>query len=55
LTATEGTALPAALEIVPGLRHYPDYLGRREQAAQLRRENRLAEREAIRLARASGD
>ena len=28
---------------------------RREADAQLRRENRLAEREAIRLARAAGD
>jgi alkylated DNA repair protein (DNA oxidative demethylase) len=27
--------LPVALEIVPGLRHYPDYLDRREQAALL--------------------
>ena len=27
--------MPAALEIVPGLRHYPDYLDRREQAALL--------------------
>jgi DNA oxidative demethylase len=27
--------LPAALEVVPGLRHYPDYLDRREQAALL--------------------
>jgi DNA oxidative demethylase len=35
LTATERTALPVALEIVPGLRHYPDYLDRREQAALL--------------------
>jgi DNA oxidative demethylase len=35
LTATERTALPVALEIVPGLRHYPDYLDRDEQAALL--------------------
>ena len=27
--------MPVALEIVPGLRHYPDYLDRREQAALL--------------------
>ena len=27
--------MPAALEVVPGLCHYPDYLDRREQAALL--------------------
>jgi alkylated DNA repair protein (DNA oxidative demethylase) len=35
LTATKRTALPVALEIVPGLRHYPDYLDRHEQTALL--------------------
>ena len=40
---------------VPALQPESEEERRREQAAQLRRENRLAEREAIRQARASGD
>ncbi len=40
---------------VPALEPETEEERRREQTAQLRRENRLAEREAIRLARASGD
>ncbi len=39
---------------VPPLEPETEEERRREQAAQLRRENRLAEREAIRLTRASG-
>ncbi len=40
---------------VPALQPETEEEHRREQTAQLRRENRLAEREAIRQARASGD
>ena len=52
MVAIDERGLPVG---VPALQPETEEEHRREQTAQLRRENRLAEREAIRQARASGD